>query len=227
MSNFEQTGDGAVQTSIEDLLKWDENFYRPTVGGTEMLATLQTNAVLNDGKKQTYALGLTVDNYRGLRTVSHGGSWAGYRAELLRFPDQHLSVVTLCNLATTNPTLLARRVADVYLGDRMVAANTAAPVAQGRPSASASSWTPSTADLGPFAGTYYSPELETTYTLSVVNGALSVSRRRAPRTELTPTATDSFSARGLQFHFTREKGRVSGFTVDAGRTRNLRFDKTK
>src|SRR5262245_41692285 len=29
MSNFEQTGDGAVQTSIEDLLLWDQNFYEP------------------------------------------------------------------------------------------------------------------------------------------------------------------------------------------------------
>jgi CubicO group peptidase (beta-lactamase class C family) len=26
MSNFEQTGDGGVQTSVEDLLRWDENF---------------------------------------------------------------------------------------------------------------------------------------------------------------------------------------------------------
>ena len=27
VSYFEQTGDGAVHTSVEDLLKWDENFY--------------------------------------------------------------------------------------------------------------------------------------------------------------------------------------------------------
>ncbi|MDX2044881.1 MAG: serine hydrolase domain-containing protein, partial [Acidobacteriota bacterium] len=33
MSNFEQTGDGAVLTSVEDLLLWDQNFYEPKVGG--------------------------------------------------------------------------------------------------------------------------------------------------------------------------------------------------
>jgi CubicO group peptidase (beta-lactamase class C family) len=227
MSNFEQTGDGAVQTSIEDLLKWDENFYHPTVGGPEMLAALQTNAVLNDGKKQTYALGLTVDSYRGLKAVSHGGSWAGYRAELLRFPDQHLSVATLCNLASTNPSQLARRVADVYLGDRMVAAaSTPAPAPQGQPAAPASTWAPSTTDLAAFTGSYYSPELETTYMVSVADGRLTVQRRRL-RLALTPTTTDAFQARGVQFRFTREKGRVTGFAVDAGRTRNLRFDKAK
>jgi len=32
VSYFEQTGDGAVHTSVEDLQKWDENFYSPRVG---------------------------------------------------------------------------------------------------------------------------------------------------------------------------------------------------
>ena len=32
VSYFEQTGDGAVHTSVEDLLKWDENFYSGQVG---------------------------------------------------------------------------------------------------------------------------------------------------------------------------------------------------
>lgn len=228
MSNFEQTGDGAVQTSIEDLLRWDENFYHPIVGDEQMLATMQTNAVLNDGKKQTYALGLMVDTYRGLRTVSHGGSWAGYRAELLRFPDQHLSVAALCNLATTNPSQLARRVADVYLGDKMIAAVDAASAsAQGRPGTPPSTWTPTASELAAFAGAYYSPELETTYKMSVENGKLVVSRRRAPRTELVPTTPDAFTLRGLQFHFTRDKKAITGFTVDAGRTRNLRFERQR
>ena len=228
MSNFEQTGDGAVQTSIEDLIKWDENFYRPTVGGDALLKALQTVAVLNDGKKQTYALGLTVDNYRGLRTVSHGGSWAGYRAELLRFPDQHFSVTTLCNLANTNPTVLSRRVAEVFLGDKMTAAaDVAAAGNQTRPQSPPVSWAPTAADLAMFAGTYYSPELETTYTLRVDNGKLSLLRRREAAVELTPLSPDAFRTRGIQFNFTREKGKPNGFTVDAGRTKNLRFDRTK
>lgn len=228
MSNFEQTGDGAVQTSIEDLVRWDENFYHPVVGDEQMLRTMQTNAVLNDGKKQTYALGLIVDSYRGLRAVSHGGSWAGYRAELLRFPEQHLSVATLCNLATTNPSQLARRVADAYLGDKMLAAADAgSAMAQGRPVPPPSTWNPSAAELATFAGSYFSPELETTYTLTAENGKLIVSRRRAPRMELVPTTLDSFTLRGLQFHFTRDKKAITGFTIDAGRTRNLRFERQR
>src|SRR5712664_1568967 len=35
VSYFEQTGDGAVHTSVEDLLKWDENFYSGQIGGKD------------------------------------------------------------------------------------------------------------------------------------------------------------------------------------------------
>lgn len=119
MSGFEQTGDGAVMTSVEDLLLWDENFYQPRVGGEALIAQLHSTGMLNDGEKLRYAFGLTVSEYRGLKTVNHGGSWAGYRAELLRFPEQKFSVACLCNLASADPSRLARQVSEVYLADHM------------------------------------------------------------------------------------------------------------
>ena len=127
MSNFEQTGDGAVYTTIEDLLLWDQNFYQPKVGGQAMLDQLQTLGTLNNGKKLDYALGLFVDQYKGLRRVQHGGSWAGYRAELMRFPEQKFTVACLCNLATANPTNLATKVADIYLANEFKASEEKTP----------------------------------------------------------------------------------------------------
>jgi hypothetical protein len=53
--------------------------------------------------------------------VSHGGSWAGYRSDLIRFPDRKLSVVCLCNLGSTNPSGLATQVAEIYLADQLKA----------------------------------------------------------------------------------------------------------
>ncbi len=107
MSNFEQTGDGAVMTSIEDLLLWDRNFYEPKVGGPEFLKQMHEAGALNKGEKLDYASGLFVDEHQGLRRVSHGGSWAGYRSDFIRFPDQKFSVICLCNLGATNPSRLA------------------------------------------------------------------------------------------------------------------------
>ena len=67
VSYFEQTGDGAVHTSVEDLLKWDENFYSGKVGGEAFLNEIQEPGKLNSGKTLDYAKGLFVGRYRGLR----------------------------------------------------------------------------------------------------------------------------------------------------------------
>jgi len=227
MSNFEQAGDGAVQTSVEDLLLWDQNFYEPKVGGKAFLEQMHAAGALNDGKKLDYASGLAVEEYKGLRRVSNGVAWAGYRADLIRFPDQKFSVVCLCNLATTNPSRLAMQVADIYLADQFKTEDNK-PAAN----ADANRTTPeaitlSAEQLAEFTGSFYSEELDTSYRLSVENGRLTMINRNEAKRPLTPRPSDSFSAPGgVQLEFSRDaQGKVTGFGVNAGRIRNVRFVK--
>jgi CubicO group peptidase (beta-lactamase class C family) len=118
-------GAGAVHTTVEDFGRWLANYDSATVGGRDIIQTMTTPTRLNDGSPaksgptQAYAIGLNVGTLRGLRVVSHGGSWAGYRGHFLRFPDQHFAVATFCNLSTSGPDSLARKVAGVYLADKM------------------------------------------------------------------------------------------------------------
>jgi CubicO group peptidase (beta-lactamase class C family) len=118
-------GAGAVHTSVEDFGRWLANYDAATVGGRDIIETMTTATKLNNGSPaassptQAYAIGLNVGTLRGLRVVSHGGSWAGYRGHFLRFPDQRFAVATFCNLTTSGPDSLARKVAGIYLGDRM------------------------------------------------------------------------------------------------------------
>jgi hypothetical protein len=101
------------------------NYDDATVGGRDIIETMTTATKLNDGSPatsgptQAYAVGLSVGTLRGLRVVSHGGSWAGYRGHFFRFPDQRFAVATFCNLTTSGPDSLARNVAAIYLADRM------------------------------------------------------------------------------------------------------------
>jgi Beta-lactamase len=118
VSYAEQNGDGMVQTSLEDLQKWDENFYSGRVGGRDLLHKMEQPGALTIGSSLDYAKGLSVSKYRGLRTVWHGGWSGGYRTFLLRFPEQHFSVACLCN----NGRRAAGRayaVADAYLAGVM------------------------------------------------------------------------------------------------------------
>jgi hypothetical protein len=153
MSNWEETGDGAVHLSVEDALLWDENFYHPRVGGERMVKWLQERGTLANGDSIDYARGLFVDSYRGLRRVQHGGDWIGYHAAYARFPEQHTSVVTFCNSDGISPEGLADKVADVVLADafkegKEVAAARAG-VATGADSSEASRAAPATAVAGP------------------------------------------------------------------------------
>lgn len=115
VTNFDTAGATSLLTTIDDLAKWNANFDAPIVGGQKLISGLLTRGVLNDGQKIDYAVGISHGTYRGVSTVGHGGSDAGYRSMFLRFPDQKLGVAVLCNLASANPTLLAQRIADVWL----------------------------------------------------------------------------------------------------------------
>src|SRR5262245_35198761 len=41
MANWEQTGDGAVQTTVGDMAKWDANFYSGKVGGAALVREME------------------------------------------------------------------------------------------------------------------------------------------------------------------------------------------
>ena len=116
-SPFDLVGDGSLFTTVGDLFLWDQNFYHHEVGGEALAEQQHDTLVLNDGRKMQYAAGLEVGTYGGLRIVAHSGSWVGFGAQLLRFPDQRFSVICLCNDESAEPTALALRVADIYLAD--------------------------------------------------------------------------------------------------------------
>lgn len=118
-TNWEQAGDGAIQTSVEDLARWDANFDMPTVGSRALLDSLQQPAHLIDGTPLTYAYGLFVDSFRGLRRVHHGGDYPGYQSELMRFPEQRTSILMTCNGPTWSPRFLAEKVAVIVLGSAL------------------------------------------------------------------------------------------------------------
>ena len=234
VSYFEQTGDGAVHTTVEDLMKWDENFYSGKVGGREFLAELQEPGKLNSGKQLNYAKGLMVEKYRGLPIVEHGGSWGGYRAQLLRFPGQHFSVACLCNLGNADPEKRALRVADIYLAEEMKEPAHREKEARKR---ERKETVPVPAEkLATYAGNYRSEELRATYLMAVEDGKLKLKSiqggdgflHSSQNLELRPVGPDAFVVddEGLEFVFDPSgTGSAGGFRLNAGRTKGLRFQR--
>jgi CubicO group peptidase (beta-lactamase class C family) len=120
--NYDTVGASSLLTTVEDLARWDQNFYDKRIGGDWVIEQMQIRGQLNDGQTIPYARGLVMGTYKGLKTVDHGGSDAGYRSHILRFPDQRFGVACLCNYGGLNPGALAYQVADIYLAGQLTPA---------------------------------------------------------------------------------------------------------
>jgi CubicO group peptidase (beta-lactamase class C family) len=161
-TNFDTVGAGGLMTSIDDLFLWDRNFYQNKLGKGTLLKEMQTPGVLNKGKQISYALGLELGTYLGLPIVEHNGALFGYRAEILRFPQQKFSVLCLCNLSNIAGAGIARQVADVYLEKEL----------QRKPGEQTSSADGSLPSPAPFAGKYFDPRTHLIYAFTVSDGDL-------------------------------------------------------
>jgi hypothetical protein len=113
------TGQTGIVTNVEDMARWDRNFYDAKVGGPALIARMQEPGRLNNGRATHYAAGLGADVYRGSKIIEHSGSVAAYRSHYLRFPDLHASVVVLSNAQNLEATDIAHKIADIVLEDRL------------------------------------------------------------------------------------------------------------
>ena len=217
LANWEQVGDGAVQTTIEDLLLWVGNFTTGRVGGMEAIRELETTGVLNDGKPIDYALGQSVDRYRGVRRVAHGGAWMGFRAQLTRYPEQGLALSVLCNLANTAPGNLADRVADILLSDKFTS-----PVPGFTRAPPRAPINLPVRPLGDYAGRYHSDELLADWLLYLRGDSLRV--RIGPLVdEPVRFSNEGIVAGGTVLNFLEAGGKVSGITLTSRGARDFRL----
>jgi CubicO group peptidase (beta-lactamase class C family) len=230
----ERVGAGGLFTTVRDLLRWDENFYTGTVGGKPLIAQVQTPGTLNGGKPLTYAWGLQVARYRGQRVIEHSGALGGYRAHLSRFPDQHVSVAVLCNLASITPGPLVQRIADLVLADRLAKPTPAAAAPSEPPGAAQAGDSPrrdgrSMGSWEHAAGAYVSDEIDAVFRITSRDGRLLLQREDDAEPQPLQAAGDGvfrFRTMTIRFEPGRD-GRVGALVVDAGRVRNIRFERVQ
>jgi len=221
-SLLDVVGDGGLYSSVDDMLRWATAFERPEFA--PLLSRMQTPGTLADGRAiaNGYGMGLSAGTYRGVPTVSHGGSLAGYRTNLLRLPAENLTVVTLCNNATANAARLAQMLAELYAPAGMSAA---APVAGTAPPPAPTRTAVPRELAQALAGVFYSAELDATYRVAAGSDAVTLEVGSNPPVVLNLTGPDRLAPpAGLELTPVRDgAGRISGFTLSAGRVRDIAF----
>ena len=228
---FDLVGSGGVYSCIEDLYLWDQNFYHNKLGkgGQDIIRKMQEEGQLNNGENCGYAFALNIGKYKGLKTVGHGGSLAGYRAHMLRFPDQQFTVIILANRSDADPGRKALQLADVFLRDEFIKND---PEVQPEKPAIAGDAEVLADDVPEievqeYCGKYFAEELNTHYQVVVEDEILKVKIGNYKPMVLTPNGEDQLwvEGAGLLFRFRREEKQIIGFELDAGRVNNLVFTK--
>ncbi len=218
-------GSSSLFTTIDDLAKWILNFETKKIGGKAAIARMHTKGVLNDGREITYCYGVTRNSFRGIDSVQHTGSWAGFHTILARFPGERFAVVVLANTATVHPRHMAFRIAELYLADALQPELGAGAFAR----RATERKMPSADEMRQLVGHYYSREFETTYTIALVDGKLTMQHFRNETLTLRPAGGDRFSGSSWwagTVQFVRDdKNRVNVFLVSSGRCLNMRFDR--
>lgn len=228
---FDLVGSGGVYSNIEDLFLWDQNFYNNKLGngGQKIINKMHEEGLLNNTESSGYAFGLNIGVYRGLKTVSHGGSLAGYRAQLMRFPEEKTSIIILANRGDSNPTDKTLQVADVILENEF------SEKPQKKKDNTVQNSTNNSKKIFPkqligelkdYTGNFYSEELDFNYLVILRDGKLKVEISNYKAQDLIKFGIDTFNIDNGIIHFKRENKVIVGFELDAGRVTNLKFEKT-
>jgi CubicO group peptidase (beta-lactamase class C family) len=85
-------GNGGLLTTVGDPLRFTHNLDTGELGGPLFLEEMHRQGVLNSGRTITYASGLFIGEYKGVREIQHSGGTAAYQGFLTRFPDQGIAV---------------------------------------------------------------------------------------------------------------------------------------
>ncbi len=203
LTNFEGVGPGGLYTTVGDLYLWDQNYSDNRLNHSPNFHEIMyTKGLLTDGDTLDYAFGLRFDEYKGLSTVGHGGSFMGFRAHYERIPDHNYAHTILCNLGSINPGDISRQIIDIYLRKKIEE------------------------NLGEFTGAYGNPDFGVSCNITIKEGNLFVTEHSLLEGTLEYSDVDSFRRGGWEIEFIRDnRNEVKGFMLSTSRARNIYFEK--
>jgi D-alanyl-D-alanine carboxypeptidase len=122
-------GAGGLVSTVSDLAKWDAALDTGNLLKRSSLEQMFAPAKLADGKTvkfdfrgetTSYGFGWFLTVYRGRKVFTHGGVVSGFSSQIMRFPDDKITIIVSCNGKSGTDRIgyaenLAKVVADAYV----------------------------------------------------------------------------------------------------------------
>jgi CubicO group peptidase (beta-lactamase class C family) len=108
-------GAGMLVSTVKDLAKWNTVLDRQSILAQTSYAQMWADAPLADGSSSGYGFGWFVSPMREHRSQNHSGGTAGFSSNILRLPDDRVTVIVLTNTGSANAVSITNHIARVLV----------------------------------------------------------------------------------------------------------------
>jgi len=146
-------GDGGIYTTLQDMVKWDQNFFsnRLGKGQSDLMERMKYREQLSNGQQNFMAFAQIFTSHPfGEQSWSHGG---GYRSFYIRFEEVPFSVIVLSNSDPHNAFQKANAIVDTYFA--VNPARTETTIEEKSSAPELSTTVPTNEVIEQFSGYYY------------------------------------------------------------------------
>lgn len=95
--NKEGYGSSSLYSTVNDMIKWVQNFQSKKVGNENVWRMMFSKGKLNNGKEINYGFGFTIRMDDDIPVYEHGGSWAGFLSQVTYYPDREVAYILISN----------------------------------------------------------------------------------------------------------------------------------
>ncbi|REG89390.1 serine hydrolase [Winogradskyella sediminis] len=106
---------GAILSTTEDLLKWQNALLQNTLLKESSIKQAMTPTLLNSGKKIPYGYGFRFSRLGNSPVVAHTGSTKGFTSIALFLPQENMYITVLTNCNCKNANNVAKQVAELFV----------------------------------------------------------------------------------------------------------------
>jgi len=171
-------GDGGVVTNLEDLQKWEYEFFNCTILGDEFWNSMLRRGTLTNGEEIDYCSGIISGDFHGHQTYAHSGQNPGYSSDIIRIPETRTSIVILGNQNFYDTKAMSQEVLQLLLSPDLESEESAFETAQ--------PFVLSDFDKGLLCGDYLFKETNEYRSIARTENGLEYVRANGPNSPLIP-----------------------------------------
>lgn len=106
-------GDGNIFSTLEDQIQWEKTIKGYEISEIKHSIIQKSQELVNQDINDNYGFGLEFGKYKSLSYQFHEGATGAWKATVIRFPIDSISMLTLTNSGKSIPSMQTRQMADV------------------------------------------------------------------------------------------------------------------